>query len=181
MKSMTALLLLVIFTGHANAQPAWVADALADGQRTKQALHAVINTLRSPYTVIVRGPYGRVQAFGAEAAKRYQTVTAVPNELTARELDVFVSVQTPRTWTYIPPPVKHVVLRCADGTILQPIAFTSTPQEWTNPLGARISSAGADVRFPYPAQDGNLYVVVIMQTGEERVHQLKAHERDRIR
>ena len=160
--------------------PAEIETARTVGHRTKQAGGLVSSKLGSAYTVTIQGPLGRVQALAADAARKLLPPPEIPEGLLEPFLTVHVTPQTPYG-TLIPPAVAHVVLRYADGTVIQATALTPFPVSWSNLAGGQAQSGGVFARFPLPDIAGELAVVVVNVAGQQRVHTIKAKDRDKLR
>jgi hypothetical protein len=138
------------------------------------------------YDVAVLGRLGRIAFAAYEAKRAYKPLTVAAVSVDLRREEVMVDV-TPRTPVrnliaggfVVAAPVTHVVLRAADGTVMQPLEVKPLPQEWSNALGGHFSSVGANARFAsLPAGD---FEVVIVASDGERVHRVRGGDRKKLR
>lgn len=184
---MTIHLLACVLALFAQAfSSAQLESAIAAG-RAKQP--GGIRLKARSYTVLVRGPLGRVTDLAREHADKLLPPLQ-PEAIEAKHLmpllEVFVQPNPPvfsagRWW--VPPAVTHVVLRAkGSASAVQPTAVIVTPVAWANALGGKFESAGATASFnqaDLPA--GELEIVIPVPGHDPSVATLKVKDRDKIR
>jgi hypothetical protein len=138
------------------------------------------------FEVTVVGKLGRI-AMAAELSKRnYKPFTAadVPADLLRDEVYVEVVPTKPVISTIGPPtinvapPFSAIILKAADGSILQPLTLERTPHSFSNSVGATFNAEGAKLTFP-PLPPGDFSIVVVTP-GREYVAEFKGKARQKI-
>jgi len=185
----TVVLLAAVAFQSATLPASDIQAAIAEGTRTKKAMHAQLGADEGGnYWMSVRGPYGRIVTAAANAAAKYQSLTAetLPEGAADQVLEVILSPGKPSYsrysgWT-VTPPAKHVIIRAKGGQPIQPTSVVPFPVEWSNALGGKFQGQGVIAKFDLttiPA-DGDLEIVAIGQTFEQ-VKTLKSKDRGKIR
>jgi hypothetical protein len=139
------------------------------------------------YTIVLKGPFGIIATAAATRAGQYLpfTLDSVSAEMRAPVLTVFVTPQAPDfadgSW-HQAQPVQRVVLqakgpsRDVPGAVVQPLALTPVPMQWTNALGATFSSQGAVATFDRSQVPPGDFDVVLVTGGREVRSTLSARD-----
>jgi hypothetical protein len=179
---MTLILLILLAQ---SLPPDQMAAAIAAGTAKKTG---GVRIGAGGYTLLVRGPAGRVTDLAREHAIKFQPFTA--EQVNAKHLvpmiEVFVQPNPPelvgRQWR-VHGPVTQVVIRAKGQTgVLQPASLTQHPVEWANALGGKFQSTGAVATFnlaDLPA--GELEILIPYSDGSTAKGTLKVKDRDKIR
>ena len=189
---MHAPLLVLTLLLQTSLSDSEVDAAIAMGRSTKQSVGFSAVTSASGYlqdfSLIARGPFGRVAAAAAEAARRGRPFT-LDSVSTAMRAPVLMITATPNDpliargqIEHIPSPARHMVLR-ARGVTIQPQRVELFRVTWGNiRVGPELRSRGITAFFDLsavPAEDFD--IVVIQRGGKEHRRTVKQQDRTRLR
>lgn len=137
------------------------------------------------FDVYVVGRLGRIAMAAEEGKRNYKPLQSsdVSEELRRDEVRVDVIPQTPVVnrlagGFVIAPPFTAIVLKGADGSVVQPLSLERTPHSWGNNLGAKLNADGATLTFP-PLPKGD-FTIVIVAPDREYAAEFRGKNRQKI-
>lgn len=137
------------------------------------------------FDVYVVGRLGRIAMAVEEGKRNYKPLEKgdIAEELRRDEVRVDVIPQTPVVnrlagGFVIAPPFTAIVLKAADGSVVQPLSLERTQHSWGNNLGAKLNAEGAKLTFP-PLPKGD-FTVVIVAPDREYAAEFRGKNRQKI-
>lgn len=142
-----------------------IAQAIQQGLAAKSSNSVRIDRSTDEYFVVLAGPLNRIANLALAAGRQYLPFTRdeVTDDALADQITVTALPKTPQNVRRVPAPVERIVIstRSAPPEITQAVNVEPVPAEWTNGVGARMSSQGLVATFPRDGTRDEFDVVII--------------------